>query len=1105
MRTADLRQALDWRRAIMRWPTVFAPDATMVSLWWKSRAPASQSRTAAECRPAVSTAPQPSTAYASPINFLTLSFPKALRAWFRSPCRQARAFAACFFCVAGLLIGAKPARGQGAGAIIEGRVQSASTGKLLNNARVVVEGTNLEVLTDAEGIFRLLNVPAGAVRIRVSYTGMETQTASVNLAAGTAARRDFALDLPAAQTSFDPKDVLKLDSFVVESTALSAAAAAQNEQKMAPNIKNVVVLDEIGELADGNIGEYLKYSPGAAIRADPQQAEALSIRGMPGNTVVFLMDGAEFSNPSTDRVFSLSASAPANVDRIEITKVPTPDRPANAVGGTVNVIAKSALGAKRPVLKLDLQGTYNTYDRFSAPSFSERWGAEALSGGRARLLQPGATASYVHPVSPSLAFTLTLSELRRLYPMEFIYPQWNMVSAVLTQSQLQGYFQHNGRALAAGNVDWRLSSSDSLRFTVDHLRNTMSVRRPRYFAIFGAGVTGGPAFSQGAATGVDTIRQQVDYNDRVFGTTSAGVRYRHDGRLYRIDANAHFSRSWDDRVDTDHGFFSSTGQTQATNLIVRADGLDGVYSRRAPRYSATTRTGAAFNPYDAAELTLGNPQSAPRQIVADVRTLSANVARPFGTAAPTTLKAGFAINTQRKDVVQTTRTWTFTPPAGGSRLVRDYDVVSGPLSAQSMFDDTFRARWVSPAKLHALSRARPELFVLNEAAAYQSRVSNSKFFEETVSAAYLRADVKLLANRLLLVGGARFEKTEDYGAGPRDDLRATYRTDAAGNLLRDAAGRPIPITTDALGTARLRYQERGAEARKAYSGWYPSLNATYSITEDLLIRAAFAQTLGRPNLTQIIPGLTVPDPSSTNQTLSLVNAGLEPWTANNYDISLEAYGIKGATIAVSLFRKELKGFFASTVSPVTPDLLSLYGLGNEFSSFLVATRRNGGSANVEGYELSWRQAWYFLPAWARGFSTFANATITRRGGPSAADLGDVESPFQHKNLNWGASYVRRNLSLRFNMSYMYQAASFAVAPGATVPAGVTQYIAPQITQDWSAEYRFTKRLSAYASARNFTLSTLREERSGGNAPAWTRPFQYRAFGSLVTLGMRAEY
>jgi len=147
-----------------------------------------------------------------------------------------------------LAIGTASAVAQLTTATIEGRIQSAATGRLLNNARVLAEGANLEVLTDADGSYRLRNVPAGTVRLRVSYTGLETQVTSLTVAAATTTRRDFALNLPAAQATFDPKDVVKLDSFVVESTALSAAAAAQNEQKMAPNIKNVVVLDEIGVL-----------------------------------------------------------------------------------------------------------------------------------------------------------------------------------------------------------------------------------------------------------------------------------------------------------------------------------------------------------------------------------------------------------------------------------------------------------------------------------------------------------------------------------------------------------------------------------------------------------------------------------------------------------------------------------------------------------------------------------------------------------------------------------------------------------------------------------------------------------------------------------------
>ena len=53
-------------------------------------------------------------------------------------------------------------------------------------------------------------------------------------------------------------------------------------------------------------------------------------------------------------------------------------------------------------------------------------------------------------------------------------------------------------------------------------------------------------------------------------------------------------------------------------------------------------------------------------------------------------------------------------------------------------------QWVSPGKLFQLSQARPDYFVLNEAAAHQTRVNNAKRLQETISALYFRADARLL-------------------------------------------------------------------------------------------------------------------------------------------------------------------------------------------------------------------------------------------------------------------------------------------------------------------------------------------------------------------------
>ena len=54
--------------------------------------------------------------------------------------------------------------------------------------------------------------------------------------------------------------------------------------------------------------------------------------------------------------------------------------------------------------------------------------------------------------------------------------------------------------------------------------------------------------------------------------------------------------------------------------------------------------------------------------------------------------------------------------------------------------------------------------------------------EETVSALYAQAEVRLLQNRLLLLTGVRYEKTEVDGAGELFDPAAVFQRDARGNF-----------------------------------------------------------------------------------------------------------------------------------------------------------------------------------------------------------------------------------------------------------------------------------------------------------------------------------
>src|SRR4051794_28626604 len=92
------------------------------------------------------------------------------------------------------LITAFGARGQvPSTGTIEGRVQNAATGDYLQNARIMVKGTNLETLTDDAGAFQLTGVPAGLTTLRAFFTGLDEQELTLNVTPGGTAQQNVRL------------------------------------------------------------------------------------------------------------------------------------------------------------------------------------------------------------------------------------------------------------------------------------------------------------------------------------------------------------------------------------------------------------------------------------------------------------------------------------------------------------------------------------------------------------------------------------------------------------------------------------------------------------------------------------------------------------------------------------------------------------------------------------------------------------------------------------------------------------------------------------------------------------------------------------------------
>jgi hypothetical protein len=109
------------------------------------------------------------------------------------------------------------------------------------------------------------------------------------------------------------------------------------------------------------------------------------------------------------------------------------------------------------------------------------------------------------------------------------------------------------------------------------------------------------------------------------------------------------------------------------------------------------------------------------------------------------------------------------------------------------------------------------------------------------------------------------------------------RRDAAGNVIL-TNGRPTPIVANlnSLEYSKLTYLDRGVRAEKEYLRWFPSLNASFNLRENLIARAAYYHSIGRPSFEQYAGGLNLPDetvaPGPTNR-ITVNNAAIKPMKA----------------------------------------------------------------------------------------------------------------------------------------------------------------------------------------------------------------------------------
>ncbi|HEX4242840.1 MAG TPA: TonB-dependent receptor [Steroidobacteraceae bacterium] len=193
-------------------------------------------------------------------------------------------------------------------------------------------------------------------------------------------------------------------------------------------------------------------------------------------------------------------------------------------------------------------------------------------------------------------------------------------------------------------------------------------------------------------------------------------------------------------------------------------------------------------------------------------------------------------------------------------------------------------------------------------------------------------------------------------------------------------------TASSVQTWNVQYgaaQAIGADG--SYTLALPSLNfAVWAVPDRLQLRLAVAETMSRPNLSELAPTSTNNAINGTPQLYYNGTAGLKPIKANQADISAEWYYAPHSALTLALFGKKIRDdIYQGVLSNV--DLGTLQYVGGppgtvKGTPFLwtVQAPANGANSTFTGVELTWQHIM------DNGFGTHMQFTHTKSGDINAA-------------------------------------------------------------------------------------------------------------------------
>ena len=714
--------------------------------------------------------------------------------------------------------------------IVAGRVVD-SGGGVLKGAKIELQPGEIQRVSDEQGEFFVTGVDAGSYTVKISYVGLETYSSSMEVRAGDVARVDAVLKVVAAS-----------ESVIVTAERAAGEAEAINRERTADNVLQVLPNEVIRSLPNANMADAIGRLPSVTLERDEGEGKYVQIRGTEPRLTNVTIDGVNVPSPESGiRQIKLDTIPADLVESVEINKTLQANQDGDGIGGSVNLVTKTA--GERPTISLSGMGGYTP-----------------IVNGRG-VVETTATVGQRFGTQKRFGILVGGSYDWNGRGIDDIEPTPDLAadgSRTFDSIDLREYRYHRSRWGLGASADYKLGEGSSL------------YARLLYSDFKNFGDRWAYGLNNGDTPGFNVSNRVPDY---AIGSLLVGGKHVLSSSWVAWDLSV--SRSRQLNASGNEGAKFKTNDTFDADFpggSTCAFDAAATTSKYRPQWTPSCFE-EAYNPanFDLDNVATTNGLTAQLNLQA-----TAAYGKRYHLGSHT---AAFEFGGKFRNAHKFDNSYTTVFDANSSAALAQF---VGHFSNKNFYDGSYpfgpAADW---SQVKAYFLANPGNFSVDADPGDpdNGQGGNPANFglTEKVSAGYLMNTIDF--SRIRIVAGVRFEGT---------NLDTVSWDSTAGPILPD--GVPRGALT--------------AKANGSYLKVLPSASIRFALTNETNLRLAYGRGLSRPDPQSIAQALTI-DNSASPVLVSLGNPSLKPETADNVDVLIEHYLNPFGAIQAGFFYKNL--------------------------------------------------------------------------------------------------------------------------------------------------------------------------------------------------------